>query len=147
MEKMRALTRHLVERHLAASDQIDSWAEQVQLTLVWKPGPHGLHMADMRYSAMISLNHFMALPGRLFALVGSWLENHDSGRERLELSAPTFDIEQLDADIANVDITLEFVEPLHLVQQDDGEIEAFGERWAFVPFDLWVAERGEVHHE
>ena len=50
----------------------------------------------------------------------------------------------LDNDLADVEITVEFVEPQYLAEDPDGEIEAFGQTWAFVPFDLWIAEEGEV---
>lgn len=76
------------------------------------------------------------------ALVGSWLETNDQDRD--ELPAPQFDIAMLDNDLADVDITLEFNEPQYLAEDPDGEIEAFGKTWAFVPFDLWTAEHGEV---
>lgn len=144
MNKLRALTTFLLERQLVLPEQLDSWAEQVTLDLVWKDDLDGLHMGDMRYRAVVVMERFADHPGRLMALVGSWLENHDEGRADHSLPAPTFDIEQLDNDLADVELSLEFVEPQYLAEQQDGEIEAFGKRWAFVPFDLWVAERGEV---
>ena len=78
------------------------------------------------------------------ALVGSWLEGNDTDRDRYDLPAPKFDISMLDNDLADVEITLEFVEPQYLAEDPNGEIEAFEKTWAFVPFDLWVAEHGEV---
>lgn len=143
MNKLRALTTFLLERRLVAAEQLDSWAEQVTLNLTWKPDLDGLHLGDMRYRAVIVMERFADHPGRLMALLGSWLENHDPDRAD-DLPAPTFDIEQLDNDLADVELTLEFIEPQYLAEADDGEIEAFGKRWAFVPFDLWIAEHGEV---
>ena len=81
-------------------------------------------------------------PGRLMALVGSWLETNDPDRD--DLAAVQFDITMLDDDLADVDIKLEFSEPQYLAEDPDGEIIAFGKTWSFIPFDLWVAERGEV---
>lgn len=146
MIKLRALTTFLLERRLVLPEQLDSWAEKVELSLIWKHTEQGLHMGDMRYQAVIVLERFADHPGRLMALLGSWLENNDSSRADLELAAPRFDIEQLDDDLADVEIGLEFSEPQHLAEDADGEIEAFGKRWAFVPFDLWIAEQGEVSH-
>jgi len=143
VNKLRALTTFLLERRLVAPEQLDSWAEQVTLNLTWKPDLDGLHLGDMRYRAVIVMERFADHPGRLMALLGSWLENHDPDRDD-DLPAPTFDIEQLDNDLADVELTLEFVEPQYLAEADDGEIEAFSKRWAFVPFDLWIAEHGEV---
>ena len=142
MIKLKALTAYLIERQLVAPEQLDSWTDQVQLELVWKPDTKGMHMGDMNYSATIVLERFADNPARLMALVGSWLENNDEDRDGLP--ATVFDITMLDNDLADVDIKLQFSEPQYLTEDPDGEIEAFGQTWAFVPFELWVAEEGEV---
>ena len=144
MIKLIALTQYLKDRQVAPAEQIDSWADKVTLELFWKPDVDGLHMGDMRYTATIVIERSAGHPGRLMALVGSWLEANDPSRDRDELPAPKFDISMLDNDLADVDITLEFNEPQYLAEDPAGEIEAFGKTWAFVPFDLWVAEHGEV---
>ena len=144
MNKLVALTKHLTERNLVAPELLDSWAEQVILEMIWKPDVDGMHMANMRYRAVIVLERFADHPGRLMALLGSWLENYDQDRHRHELPAPVFAIDMLDNDLADVEVTLEFVEPQYLAEDPDGEIEAFGQTWAFVPFGLWIAEEGEV---
>lgn len=142
MIKLQALTAYLIDRQLVAPEQLDSWTDQVQLELVWKPDTNGMHMGDMNYSATIVLERFADNPARLMALVGSWLENNDEDRDGLP--ATVFDITMLDNDLADVDIKLQFSEPQYLTEDPDGEIEAFGDTWAFVPFELWVAEKGEV---
>lgn len=142
MIKLQALTAYLIERRLVAPEQLDSWTDQVQLELDWKPDTKGMHMGDMNYSATIVLERFADNPARLMALVGSWLENNDEDRDGLP--ATVFDITMLDNDLADVDIKLQFSEPQYLTEDPDGEIEAFGQTWAFVPFELWVAEKGEV---
>ena len=142
MIKLQALTAYLIERQLVAPEQLDSWTDQVQLELVWKPDTKGMHMGDMNYSATVVLERFADNPARLMALVGSWLENNDEDRDGL--AATVFDITMLDNDLADVDIKLQFSEPQYLTEDPDGEIEAFGQTWAFVPFELWVAEKGEV---
>lgn len=147
MDKLRALTTFLIERGLVLPEQLDSWAEQVTLPLYWKPTVNGLHMGDMRYHAVISLERFADNPARLMALVGSWLEVNDPNREDDTLAAPTFEIDQLDQDLADVELQLDFIEPQHLTESDTGEIEAFGKRWDFSPFDLWIAEQGAVIHD
>lgn len=144
MDKLRALTAYLIDRQLVPAEQLDSFAEQVSLTLIWKPEREGLRLGAMRYRAVIILERLADHPGRLMALVGSWLENNDQDRDGLP--DPVFDVEQMDPDLADVELSVEFVEPLHLAEDPAGEIEAFGQRWAFVPFDLWVAEHGEVIH-
>ena len=142
MIKLKALTTYLIERRLVLPELLDSWTNQVNLELIWKPDVDGMHMGDMNYSATIVLERFADNPARLMALVGSWLENNDEDRDGLP--ATVFDITMLDNDLADVDIKLQFSEPQYLTEDPDGEIEAFGQTWAFVPFELWVAEKGEV---
>ena len=144
MIKLIALTKYLKERQLVLPEQLDSWTNQVNLELIWKPDVDGMRMGDMRYSATIAFERFADHPGRLMALVGSWLEVNDPSRDRDELPAPKFDVDMLDKDLADVDITLEFNEPQYLAEDPAGEVVAFGKTWAFVPFDLWIAEHGEV---
>ena len=146
MIQLKALTAYLMERRLVEPEQFDSWTEQVSLELIWKPGRDGLHMSDMRYRAVFALERFTDHPARLMALVASWLETHDPDRHRHDLPAPLFAVEPLDADTFDVELSLEFIEPQYLAEDPTGEIEAFNKTWAFVPFDLWVAEQGEVGH-
>lgn len=142
MIKLQTLTRYLLDRNLVAPEQLDSWTDQVQLELIWKPDVQGMHMGDMNYSATIVIERFADHPARLMALVGSWLENHDQDRDGLP--SVVFDVTMLDNDLADVDVKLQFSEPQYLTEDPAGEIEAFGQTWAFVPFELWVAEKGEV---
>ncbi|ASV35297.1 phage tail protein, partial [Pseudomonas sp. NS1(2017)] len=37
MIKLQTLTRYLLDRNLVAPEQLDSWTDQVQLELIWKP--------------------------------------------------------------------------------------------------------------
>ncbi|AZD52217.1 hypothetical protein C4K19_0399 [Pseudomonas chlororaphis subsp. aurantiaca] len=144
MTKLKALTAYLLERRLVEPEQLDSWTEQVTLELVWKPDLDGMHLGDMRYRAALVLERFADHPARLMALIGSWLETHDPERDRHALPAPLFAVEPQDNDLFDVDITLEFVESLYLAEDDAGEIQALGKTWSFKPYDLWIAEKGEV---
>lgn len=144
MNKIKALTAYLLERLLVMPEQLQSWVEQMDTELLWKETTQGLHMGDMTYRAVFDLERFTGSPPRLLALVGTWLEANDPDRE--DLPAPAFVIEpiDLDNDLFDVELTVHFVEPQYLAEDDDGEFEAFGKTWAFVPYDLWVAEEGEV---
>ena len=142
MIKLQALTRYLIERQLVLPEQLDSWTDQVQMKLIWKPGEQGMHMGDMRYTATIVVERFADQPVRLFALVGSWLEENDKDRE--DLPAVTFEVTMLDNDLADVDIKVQFIEPQHLVEDAAGEIKVLGRTWTLAPYELWVAEEGEV---
>ncbi|MFK0311890.1 phage tail protein [Pseudomonas sp. NPDC090233] len=144
MRKIQALTAYLLDRQLVLPEQLESWVEQMDSELIWKETERGLHMGDMTYRAIFDLERFNGSPSRLLALVGTWLESNDPDRE--DLPAPAFVIEpiDLDNDLFDVELTLQFVEPQYLAEDDDGEFQAFGKTWAFVPYDLWIAEEGEA---
>ena len=146
MIQLKALTAYLLDRQLVMPEQLDSWSDQVNLELLWRESERGLHMSNMRYRAVLELERFNGSPARLMALVGSWLETHDPDRDQHHLPAPTFAIEPLDLghDLFDVELVLEFVEPQYLAEDPDGEIEAFDKTWSLIPFDLWIAEQGEV---
>lgn len=142
MIKLQALTRYLIERQLVMPEQLDSWTDQVQMDLVWKPGEQGLHMGDMQYTATIVIERFADQPVRLLALVSTWLEANDPERE--DLPSVTFEVTMLDNELADVDIKVKFIEPQHLVEDPAGEFTVQGRTWTLAPYDLWVAETGEV---
>lgn len=144
MRKIQALTAYLLDRQLVLPEQLQSWVEQMDSELIWKETERGLHMGDMTYRAIFDLERFTGSPSRLLALVGTWLEANDPDRE--DLPAPAFVIEPIDLDneLFDVELTLQFVEPQYLAEDDDGEFQAFGKTWAFVPYDLWIAEEGEA---
>ncbi|WP_312495959.1 phage tail protein [Pseudomonas cremoris] len=143
MNKLRALTSYLIGLDLVLPEQIDSWAEQVNLDLIWKDTTQGLHMADMRYRAVLVIERFAGNPALLMALLGGWLETNDPDRDD-DLPAPTFAVDQVTPDEADLELTLEFVEAQHLAEDPNGKVEAFGKTWGLVEFDLWTADQGEV---
>lgn len=142
---LRALTAYLIEANLVQPEQLDSWVDQVNLDLIWKPtGNGGVHMGDMRYHAVVVLERFAGNPALLMALVGSWLESNDPDRDGLPV--PTFAVEPLDNDLFDVELTIEFEEGQHLVEDQNGQIEAGGKKYGLGQAELWVAEHGEVGH-
>ena len=144
MNKLRALNDFLKARDLVPAESFDSWAETASMELVWKPDEKGMWMGDMPYTGFFSLEGYQGEPTYLMALLGSWLETYDDDRD--DLPGPTFqvDVTDLALDIADVTISLQFVEPQYLTEDPDGTIEVFGKRWSTIPYELWVAEHGEV---
>jgi hypothetical protein len=143
---LRALTAYLQEQNLVLPEQLDSWVDQVNLDLIWKPtGNGGMHMGDMRYRAVLVLERFAGNPALLMALVGSWLESNDPDRDD-DMPVPAFAVEPLDNDLFDVELTIEFEEGQHLVEDPNGQIESGGKKYGLGQAELWVAEQGEVAH-
>lgn len=144
MNKLRALTAFLLERNLVLPEQFDSWVTDATQELLWKPDENGLYVGDLSYTGHLSLDDFNGTPSRLTALLGSWLVTYDHDRDGLPPPVLSVDVTDLEQDLADVTISLQFVEAQYLAEDPAGEIELFGKRWSPIPYDLWVAEQGEV---
>ncbi|MDR2305701.1 MAG: phage tail protein [Paucimonas sp.] len=146
MNQLKALATYLLARQLVPAAQFQARTEQLDLQLAWAETEQGLHMGDLHYRALFDLHDFSGSPARLMALAGSWLEVHDPDRHRFALARPSLTVQAKDPanDLFDVSLTVEFVEPLYLAEDASGEIEVFDRTWSFIPFDLWVAEQGEL---
>lgn len=146
MNQLKALTTYLLDHRLVPPEQLQAWAQQLDLQLAWTQTEQGLHMGNLRYRAQFDFTGFSDHPARLMALAGSWLEAHDPGRHLFALPTPTLSVKRTpaDNDLFDVSLALEFVEPLYLTEDSAGEIEVFGKTWSSQPHPLWIAEQGEV---
>lgn len=144
MIKLKALTAYLIAQALVPPEQFDSFTEQVNLDLVWKPTAGGMYMGDMRYRVVLLMERFAGSPVLLMALVGAWLESFDPDRDGLP--APSFAVEPLDNDLFDVELTLEFEEAQHLVEDPAGPVKVGDKHYGIGTSELWTAEHGEVSH-
>lgn len=124
---------------------LDSWMEQGQLRLEPKNmGPTGVNVALLTYRAVYTLE---GLPFRecdpavLLATVCAWLQDHDDQRAAFELPDPEFAITENDEHSADLEVQVEFVEPLRLSPDPQGPVIWNGQRWAVMPYEIWVADR------
>lgn len=128
---------------------LDSWMENGTLRLDPKDmGPTGAILGYLSYQAVYTLE---ALPFRecdpavLLATVMAWLQDHDPERERFELADPEFRIEPNDEHSADLEVQIDFIEPLRLTPDEQGPVRWAGRRWAVMPYALWVAEAALLH--
>ncbi|BAP43924.1 putative uncharacterized protein [Pseudomonas sp. StFLB209] len=143
MNKLRFLTDYLKSFNFVLPEQFDSWVSDATQELVWKPDENGMFMGDMSYTAHFSMDDYSGHPARLMALLGSWLETHDD-RDGMDDPVFAIDVTDLAQNLSDVTISIKFVEAQYLTEDPDGEVPAFGKRWSIKPYDLWVAEQGEV---
>ncbi|MEH6649977.1 MAG: phage tail protein [Motiliproteus sp.] len=109
----------------------------------------GWHQADWKYRAVLAFERIPASSaGLLLALVQAWLDENDPDRSDHELGNPQGQIDLDDNNkFADVELTLDFVDPIYLVQDDSGPIVWNGQQFNFGDYDLWIAEQGGVTHD
>ncbi len=152
MSKLQDLSDYLRQRLDLLGinrEQFESWQEEGTL----EPGgrnetEQGVHLLDWRYRAVLVFERIpVNRAGLLLAFVQAWLDDHDPDRDDRPLPAPTGQIDLDDRNtLADVEITLDFIDPLYLVADDSGLIEWNGRRWGFGDYDLWTAESVTVGH-
>lgn len=145
MLKLQRLTQYLLSHDMVRLEQVDSVAQAGTLVPDLKDTESGLRIGFWRYTGVIEMERYKGQPEYLMAVVLTWLHGNDTDRE--DLSQPGFDIDPPNDNGADLDITVEFQEPVYLVEDENGPFEVNGERYGLGDYDLWIAEKGEVTHD
>lgn len=125
----------------------DAWMQDGTVRLTPKHGGTGLQLARLDYQAVFLIEDlpFKELdPAWVLATVAAWLQDHDSEREQFELPDPEYDVEPIDERTADLTISVQFSEPLHLLPNATGPISYDGQRYSVAPYEVWVAETGKL---
>lgn len=137
----RELERVLPKR---CARSLDSWMEGGTLRLEPKDmGITGMDLAWLSYTAVFSLE---SLPFRecrtetLLAVAASWIQEHDHYREQFALPEPTYAVMPNDEHSADIELEVQFAEPLRIVEDPQGAINWLNKTWTVAPFDVWVAD-------
>ena len=144
MQKLQALTEYLLSQNLFDAEQLDSWADDGTLKNAFKETEQGLLIGYFEYQGVISIERYQKPATHMMAAVLAWLQVNDD--ERDELNPPSLEIEPDDDCRFDIDISVQFKEPVLLTPQADGPIDLFGKRYGFGEHDLWIAERVQVTH-
>ncbi|SHO57886.1 phage tail protein [Vibrio quintilis] len=143
--KLRALKTFIDEtvgHHIAK--HITAEMSDITLRLNSKNMGRGMDLLIMRYTAEFYCDRYPYQkhdPAVLFANVGAWLMDNDRERDDHEpLADPDVDVVIEDEQSAEIILTVEFEEPIRVVEAADGPIYWRGKRWRIEAYEIWVAE-------
>lgn len=123
----------------------------VELNLSPKNMGHGFDLMYQRYSAEFLFDKFPFKeydPAVLFANIGGWLMDNDSEREDVEaLGDPEIDVVIEDENNAEILITVEFEEPVKVIEDLDGSVYWRGKRWRIEEYEIHVATKFQLEVE
>ena len=123
MKKLRALSSYLRSIHLIDDDRFESWAESGTLEPSGQQVISGFNPINLayrtQYDAILSWEAFTSDAYQLFAEVLRWLHENDYDFD--EMGFPTFDVEMIDDDSADVEIKISFEEAVYALDAVDGE--------------------------
>ncbi|WP_153446908.1 phage tail protein [Vibrio algicola] len=120
--------------------------DRTELQLTTKNMGQGLNMMVMNYDADIHFESFPFNkfdPATLYAIIGAWLMDNDN-RDEYDLADPDVQVAIEDESNAELLITIEFREPIMVVEDPDGLIELGGKSYKIAPYEIWVAENFEM---
>lgn len=147
MVKLGQLHSFLANLNLVALENIDSWAENIRFNGVCKDQGTGLVLFRQEYDAVISFERFphTRYPVELlFAQVIAWLMANDAEREDQNVGQPSVETDILDGTLADVDITIPFVEDVEAVPDENGPIVIDGQSYALANVVIDYAETGDL---
>lgn len=144
---LRLLSEYLKEKLGGAiCKRMTAEMGRTELQLTTKNMGQGLNIMVMTYDAEIHFETFPFKkfdPATLYAILGAWLMDYDS-RDEYELADPDVQIAIEDENNAELLITVEFREPIMVVEDPDGLIELRGKTYKIAPYEIWVAENFEM---
>lgn len=146
MVKLQQLTAFLVGLNLVAAEQLDGWVENPQILPRGKSmGDGGMVLYTQTYDAVISIERFPHKnhPAELlFGQVCAWLIEHGDGTD--EIPKPRTDVDVLDDQTADIEMTISFEEDVMAVADPAGSIVLGGARYRLADVVIGYAETGEV---
>lgn len=126
---------------------IECWMEDVEMTIGAKHQGLGMDIGYLSYRAQFTFEKFPFQkidPAVIMASVMGWLMDNDKHRDDFNLNDPTFDIESESETTVLMNLEIAFIEPLMVVEDAKGLICWQGKKWALAPYEIWVAEHGDV---
>ena len=143
MNKLALLRQFIESLNLVDANQIDAWAENIDITVKGKMHGQGMTLLQTKYMAIVDIEgwpHGKAPVNLLFAHIVGWLADNDSlfveGEPRQLSITPTI----IDDHTADLELAVEFVEQVTVVEHPEGVITAFGKRWNLDAVSIDVAE-------
>ncbi|KAF1074521.1 phage tail protein [Halodesulfovibrio sp. MK-HDV] len=152
MKKLTALTSFLLQAANLTKEQVLSVADRGETIPTGRDLGHGVELGVFKYDALIQVEAFNGSSSELLLLVMSWLHDHDKDRDHVGLADPEVDASLNDDFTADVDLAIEFEEPLQMVPDEQGPILFNGRKWRVADVPVDVAEElagmdGKAHGE
>ncbi len=149
MHQLGLLRQFIENLNQVDANQIDAWAEDIDVTVKGKIEGRGMTLLQTRYTAIVAIEgwpHDTAPVNVLFAHIVGWLGEHDGlfvdGQPRTLSITPAI----IDDHSADLELAIEFTEQVQVVEHPQGGISAFGKRWNLHAREINTATTlGAVH--
>ena len=148
--RFQELCSHLINKKTLLKFRDEQFGTEVESLSITDGGHNetteGSHFANLRYQGVIYIERLPESSLALLAiLTKAWLDDNDDVRDTYKLDKPSFDVAPLGDRLVDILVTIDFIDPVYLVEDPDGNIEINNKTYADADFEYWIAESGEVH--
>ncbi|WP_420588202.1 phage tail protein [Bacterioplanoides sp.] len=132
--KLQQVTDFLVGLNFVPEENIDNWVDLCSVIPESRNMGKYLEICRLHHQCTLLIERYTGDSRLITAWVSAWLHDHDPDRDSYQLPDPDIDIEALDASGTqwDIDISIEFVEPVMVVMDDTGNIPWQGQRWSLI---------------
>lgn len=139
MKLFQSFSEFLLQISGVKREQLECFADRGELELTGKDLGNCRELGRTKYSGEFWIEHFKGDADLLLARIIAWLYEHDSERAKLNLPDPELDVQAVDRNCVNVEISISFEEPLIVRRDPEGLIDWQGEKWSVCDLDIDVA--------
>ncbi len=142
------LTAYLLKNltGLVHANDIDAWQEEGELLLNPTDLGNGYQIAKWKFKAVINIEKFphrKANPYSLLALLACYLVENGEERDTYGLRDPELDIDAQSKDSSMIEITVDLMDDINIVPDENGSIVFHGERYRVDTVPIDIAEHAE----
>lgn len=149
MKQLAAITSFLVGLNLVSAEQIESWADKINiLPAGTDKGVGGVVICRNAYTATIFIERYPHKTHRaelLFAHVSAWLMDNDSDRLDQKDAGIETEVDILDDETADIMLSIDFIEEIGIVPDSGGDICFNGRYWRLGEPVINYALTGTLH--
>lgn len=103
---------------------------------------YGVILGQIQSQVIIWLENFpfrQIDPAYVMALINIWLDENDPDRDRLDQYEVSFEITPIDDHSVDLEFSLEFVDHLEAVADENGHLTVQTDRLRLAPIEIWTA--------
>ena len=132
--KLQQLTSLLLSKRLSRKEDIDSWVDRCSIVPEARAMGEYAEICQQQSHCTLFIERFSGDARQIMAQVTAWLQDNDDNRERFNLADPEIDVTPLDKSgkSHDVEISLEFYDPVMVRLDTDGDIHWQGLRWSLI---------------
>ncbi len=132
--KLQKLTAHLLKQNLCHQEDVDSWVDSCRITPEARHKGEYSEIGQMVSSCTLFFERYPDDSRKILALVSGWLQDNDPDRDQVGLADPQINVTPLDKSGCSfdVDISLDFTDPIMVQVSADGDIFWQGKRWKLI---------------